>query len=95
MSSGGTPRVNGKLLASYQGRLVRLVGRVVGANSDIVDLEASDGAHIQVRRGPDAAQVEPNQILEVVCTPTSPTNVDETHSFIWSESTGSVSAYHV
>lgn len=78
--------MNGALLTSYIGRLVRLVGKVVAANDSIFDLEASDGARIQVRRTSSSANV--GQVVEVVGLVVDATNIDESNSYEWSGNTG-------
>eukprot|EP01122_Echinamoeba_exundans_P003510 TRINITY_DN13599_c0_g1_i1.p2 TRINITY_DN13599_c0_g1~~TRINITY_DN13599_c0_g1_i1.p2 ORF type:complete len:111 (+),score=19.91 TRINITY_DN13599_c0_g1_i1:54-386(+) len=84
---GNTPRVNGRLMASHSGRLVRLVGRVMGANNDIIDLEAADGARITVQRGSSAFPADEGQIIEIVGTVEDPTTLRESISYVWSEKT--------
>jgi hypothetical protein len=86
---GNTPRVNGRLMASHAGRLVRLVGRIMGANNDIIDLEAADGVRITVERASSTVQAEDGQIIEIVGTVTDATSLRESTSYVWSEGTGS------
>ncbi|BGP17714.1 hypothetical protein JCM10213_005294 [Rhodosporidiobolus nylandii] len=47
-----TPRVNAERLAQYpEGKVVRLVGKVVNLTDDAAILEASDGGQVTVKLG--------------------------------------------
>ncbi|GAA5986148.1 hypothetical protein JCM11641_004726 [Rhodosporidiobolus odoratus] len=47
-----TPRVNASRLASYpEGKIVRLIGKVISLDGDAAIVEASDGGQITVKLG--------------------------------------------
>ena len=79
-----SPRVNGALLSQYQGKTVRLVGRVVNyqPGSPTANIEASDGVTVTIRLNP-VSQIS-SSFIEVLGT----VNPDNSLSEIQSTSFG-------
>jgi replication factor A3 len=84
MTAVATPRVNGASLMSYFNRTVRLVGKVISTEAEIVLVETSDGRRAQIVANANVenrAKYEIGNIVEVIGTVTPDGRVNEYNVF--------------
>lgn len=74
-----TPRVNSTLLGQYQGKTVRLIGKVLKLEGETAIVEASDQGQVTIKLNRDSNFAD--QYVEIIGRVTGDTSISELTSY--------------